>query len=258
MEVPSSSAAFASEIAPSARATQAQAFEAPGLLAIHGVRFSIWWAPPTTAGKFIEQASEQCVAEDAKLLAAIRQRLHAHAENPFEFEEFAPSDGLAASADFGAERLRGHEKCSSETMRGLLVVNIRSHVKNHMAQLVRHRKALPFAPIPSIDNDHGCDASAFAMYSCGEAIDVPEGHGENLDATLLQDLDQVRDRIQAQLPVGAKSACPVLRFGGIGQHGPRSLPGLIPSHARQAEKLLDRKIPFQIYEAVGRSGAATG
>ena len=48
--------------------------------------------------------------------------------------------------------------------------------QNHMAKLVRNRKALPFAPIPPIDDDHEHGTSTFATNSCGETIDVREIH----------------------------------------------------------------------------------
>ena len=43
-------------------------------------------AAPSETLEFVEKEPEQCIAEDAEILAAIRKGLHADTEDPFQLE----------------------------------------------------------------------------------------------------------------------------------------------------------------------------
>ena len=80
-------------------------------------------------------------------------RLNAYAEDPLEFEEFAPADGPAVFPDLGPQRLGRHQECAGEPMCGFLFVDFQSRVEGHVAQFMRQREALAFAPIVLVHND---------------------------------------------------------------------------------------------------------
>ena len=114
-----------------------------------------------------------------------------------------------------------------------------------MAELVRNGEALAFAPISPIDDDDGCHASVFAAHACGKPVNVREIHGEDLDAPFLHELDEIRDRIESEPPVGTEPQRRVLCFGEVVQHGPRGFSRHVPRNGGQAEDLLDREVAFE-------------
>ena len=57
-------------------------------------------------------------------------------------------------------------------MRGLLLVQLGGNIQNHVTDLVRDGKALPFAPISPVDDDHGGRGSLLPPHSRGQTVDV--------------------------------------------------------------------------------------
>ena len=130
-------------------------------------------------------------------------------------------------------------------MRRLLVVDLRGNIQDHVAELMRYRKALPLTPVLPVHDNDGCRAPVFTADPGRQAVDTREVRRDDLDAALLRQVDQIRDRIETQPPVSAKPLRGVFGLGRVAQHRPRGLSWPVPGDARQIEKLLDREIPFQ-------------
>ena len=124
-------------------------------------------------------------------------------------EEFVPPHRISAFADLSSEGLCGHQKCSSKVLRGFFLVNIGAGIKYHVAKLVSHCEALSFAPVTSVDHNYGRRASCFTTHPRRQTVKSDEIHSEHLDATLLEQFDQVGNGVQAQSPVPAKSTSAV-------------------------------------------------
>ena len=157
--------------------TEAQALETHGPFAGHRPWLLVGRTAPAATGKFIEQQSKQWIAEDSEVLAAVRESLHAHPEQPLEIEEFAPAHELAALANLDPERFGRHEEGPGEAVGSLFIVNLRCDVQDHVAELMRDGEALALAPISPIDDDDGCHTSVFAAHACGKPVNVREIHG---------------------------------------------------------------------------------
>ena len=127
----------------------------------------------------LEQHPNEGGTEDPEVLAAVGECLHAHAEDALEIEELAPAHRPAMLAGLGSKRRSRHEERAGEAMGGFLVVNLRCGIEDHVAELVREREALAFAPIVPVDDDDRCDAPVFTAHSCREPVDVGEAHRED-------------------------------------------------------------------------------
>ena len=98
---PSNSAAFGSEIAPSAKARRHSRSNRRGFSPLpNRERFLTGWVTPTAALELVEQPPEEDLVEYAEILAAVSEGLHTYPEQLLELEEFVPSDRRAALADF--------------------------------------------------------------------------------------------------------------------------------------------------------------
>ena len=188
---------------------------------------------------------EQRISDDAKLPAAIGQGLHTDPEYPFEFEQFAPADGIAGSAGLCAQRRCRHQECTGKSVRGLLVINFRCDLKGHMPELVGNREPLALTPIPSIDDNRRHHALVLTTHPSRKSVNARKGHRKDLDAVFLQELDEVRDRLEAKPPVAAEEERRLFRFHHVFENGPRRVLGSVPSDSGQAHKFLDREIALK-------------
>ena len=143
--------------------TEAQALETHGLLAGHSPRLLVRRTAPAATGEFIEKQSKQGIAEDPEILAPVRERLHADAEQPLEIEELSPAHGTAALANLDPERFGRHEEGPGEAVSGLLVVNLRWDIEDHVAEFMRDGEALALTPVPLVDDDPDRNPGTMAL-----------------------------------------------------------------------------------------------
>ena len=162
---------------PFGQGAETQALETKGACAGQGPRLPVWRTAPAATGEFVEQQPNERGSEDPEVLAAVGERLHAHAKDALELEELAPAHGLAVLADLGSQGLGRHEERASEAVDRFLVVNLWCSLQNHVAEFMREREALAFAPIVPIDDHDRCDASVFAAHPCREPVDVGKAEG---------------------------------------------------------------------------------
>ena len=130
-------------------------------------------------------------------------------------------------------------------MCGLLFVNLRCRVEDHVAEFVRKRETLPLAPILAVHDDYRRNSPVFTAHPRREPVDIGETHPEDLDPALLQEIDKVRYRIEAETPVGTHAERGLFRFGRVPQHRPRSLTRHVPSDGGKTKDLLYCEIPLQ-------------
>ena len=78
-----------------------------------------------------------------------------------------------------------------------------------------------------------------------EPVDIRETHREDLDSTLLHEIDKVWDRIESEAPVGTHAQRGLFGFGRVAQHGPGGFARHVPIHGGQPQDLFDGEISLQ-------------
>src|ERR1019366_10776869 len=108
-------------------------------------------------------------ANDAELLAAIRDGLGTDAEERLEFDQLANRDGPAMLTDLGPQDLGRDQKSTAEAEGGLLLIDIVPDIKHHMAEFVGDREALALARVGGIDADDGHGPARALTHLAGQS-----------------------------------------------------------------------------------------
>ena len=154
-------------------------------------------------------------------------------------------------ADLRAQRFGWHQEGASKSVSGLLVIDFRCNIQNHVSEFVGDRESPALSPVPSIDDDHRRDAPVFAAHAGRETIDVGKRHGKDLDAAFFQELNKIWDRIESETPVAAEAERRLFRLRHIVENGPGGVARDVPGDGRQAENFLHREIALQQIEYPG-------
>ena len=186
---------------PLGKCTERESFKPLWLLALHRERLLVRRLAPPEATVAVEQPPEKSLVENAKLSATVGERLNAYAEESFQLEKLTPTDGFPMFADFLPKGIGRHQEGSGETLGGLLLVQIGAYVHDQVSKLMGQGKTLAFPPVPAVHHNDGHRAVTAVADPRRQTIDVRQIDGKHLDALFLQQLDQVGDRIVAEVPV---------------------------------------------------------
>ena len=154
-------------------------------------------------------------------------------------------------ADLGAQGLGRHEKGPCKAVGGLLVIELLCNIQDHVAEFVCDGEALALSPVLSIDDDDRRDASVLTTNPGRKAVNVGKRHGKDLDATVLQKLNEIQDWVESQSPVDAETERRLFRLRQVVKYGPGGVARHVPDDGRQAENFLHRKIALQQIEHPG-------
>ena len=99
------------------KSTEREALETLRLLAfLPRERFLVWRPAPPEPGEVVEQPSERGLAKNAKVFAAIRDRLNARAKELLQLEKFSPTDRRAVLSDLCPQGVGRHQEGAGEAV----------------------------------------------------------------------------------------------------------------------------------------------
>src|SRR2546423_14357399 len=98
-------------------------------------------------------------------------------------------------------RFGWHEERTSETVRCFLAVDRSFNFQDEMTQLMREVEPLALRPISLINYDDRQRSPCLSPHPCREAIHLFRVNRQYLDAPPLEQLDKVRNRVQAEPPM---------------------------------------------------------
>ena len=120
-----------------------------------------------------------------------------------------------------------------------------------MTEFVGDGEALAFAPIVGIDDNEGHGGATRVPGARGEPADGAEGQREYLDASFLEELDEVGDGLVAETPVTPKGVGGAVGFDGVAQYGMGRVARGVPTGAGKPENILDGDVALEVREHGG-------
>ena len=138
-----------------------------------------------------------------------------------------------------------HQESPGETVRGLLLRHLGSHVHDYVPKLMSQRETLTFPPLLTVHDDNGHGAFLGTTHARRQAVDIRQINGKNLDALLLQYLNEVWNRVMAQSLVTPKTSGGAVGLEHVPHHGIGGFTRTVPFNATKVEQLLNHEITLQ-------------
>ena len=180
------------------KSTEREALETLRLLAFPCERFFIWRPASPEPVEVVKQPPERGLTENAKVLAAIRDRLNARAKELLQRKKFPPTDRPAVFPNLRPQSLSRHQEGAGEAMRSFLFVQFSCYIHDHVSKLMGQRKALTLSPFLAIHHNDGQSTFSCAADTRRQAVDIRQTDGRKEDSNATE-LDKCQSDVWCKL-----------------------------------------------------------